>query len=173
MSRVERSDTGHTNGVQDKVRSLWVPLRQMNLLLPNAVVAEICSYRAPSPCEAMPEWFLGMVQWRAQEIPVISLEAVCGLTVPTNPVFSRLMIVNSVNQESPLKHFAIVTAGLPGLIQFGDDTADEVVDYEYDGLKCIVRVGSEEAVIPDLPYLQNLLESCLDETARPGELPVN
>jgi len=66
-----------------------------------------------------------------------------------------------------------VTAGLPGLIQFGDDTADEVVDYEYDGLKCIVRVGSEEAVIPDLPYLQNLLESCLDETARPGELPVN
>jgi chemosensory pili system protein ChpC len=136
-------------------------------------VAEICSYRAPIPFEGMPEWFLGMVQWRAREIPVISLEAVCGLTVPSNPVFSRLMIVNSVNRDSPLKHFAIITAGLPGLIQFGNDMADEVVDDAYDGLKCIVRIGSEEAVIPDLPYLQNLLENCLGDAARVGQVTVN
>ena len=147
--------------VQDKVHSLWVPLREMNLLLPNVAVAEISSYRVPNAREDMPEWFLGMVQWREQEIPVISLEAICGLNVPSNPVFSRLMIINSVNPGSPLKYFAIVTAGLPGLIQFGDDTADEVVDYGNDGLKCIVRIGSEQAVIPDLPYLQGLLEKCL------------
>ena len=149
------------DNVQDKVHSLWVPLREMNLLLPNVAVAEISSYRVPNAREDMPEWFLGMVQWREQEIPVISLEAICGLNVPSNPVFSRLMIINSVNPGSPLKYFAIVTAGLPGLIQFGDDTADEVVDYGKDGLKCIVRIGSEQAVIPDLPYLQGLLEKCL------------
>ena len=149
------------DNVQDKVHSLWVPLREMNLLLPNVAVAEISSYRVPNAREDMPEWFLGMVQWREQEIPVISLEAICGLNVPSNPVFSRLMIINSVNPGSPLKYFAIVTAGLPGLIQFGDDTADEVVDYGNDGLKCIVRIGSEQAVIPDLPYLQGLLEKCL------------
>jgi len=150
---------------QDKVRSLWVPLRQMNLLLPNVAVAEISSYRVPNHREGMPEWFLGMVQWREHDIPVISLESVCGLTVPSNPVFSRLMIVNSVNPDSALQHFAIVTAGLPGLIQFGSDTADEVVDNSFVGLKCIVRIGSEEAVIPDLPYLQGLLESCLVDAA--------
>ena len=147
--------------VQDKVHSLWVPLREMNLLLPNVAVAEIISYRVPNAREGMPEWLLGMVQWREQETPVISLEALCGLNVPSNPVFSRLMIINSVNPDSPLKYFAIVTAGLPGLIQFGDDTADEVVDYGKDGLKCIVRIGSEQAIIPDLPYLQGLLEKCL------------
>lgn len=173
MSGAGRNEVGNMDGVQDKVRSLWVPLRKMNLLLPNVVVAEICSYRAPIPCEGMPEWFLGMVQWRAQEIPVISLEAVCGLTVPSNPVFSRLMIVNSVNRDSPLKHFAIITAGLPGLIQFGNDMADEVVDDAYAGLKCIVRIGSEEAVIPDLPYLQNLLETCLGDAARVRQVTVN
>ena len=153
------------NGMQDKVRSLWVPLREMNLLLPNVAVAEISSYRVPRHCEGMPEWFLGMVAWREHEIPVISLESVCGLTLPLNPVFSRLMVVKSVNPDSRIKHFAIVTAGLPGLIQFGIDTADEVVDDGYDGLKCIVRIGSEQAVIPDLPYLQNLLESCLVDAA--------
>ncbi|MGB5177799.1 MAG: chemotaxis protein CheW [Gammaproteobacteria bacterium] len=159
------SEATKMDGTQDKIRSLWVPLRQMNLLLPNVAVAEISSYRAPTHLEGMPEWFLGMVPWRERDIPVISLEAVCGLAVPSNPVFSRLMIVNSVKPDSTLKHFAIVTAGLPGLIQFGNDTADEVVDDAYDGLKCIVRIGSEQAVIPDLPYLQGLLETCLAEAA--------
>lgn len=158
------SDTSSA-GSQDKVRSLWVPLREMNLLLPNVAVAEISSYRVPAPCEDAPDWLLGMVPWRDQEIPVISLEAVCGLSVPSNPVFSRLMVVNSVNPESPVKHFAIVTAGLPGLIQFGEDTADEVGQEAYDGLKCIVRIGNEQAVIPDLPYLQNMLDDCLSAAA--------
>jgi chemosensory pili system protein ChpC len=158
------SDTG-SGGVHDKVRSLWVPLREMNLLLPNVAVAEISSYRVPTPCENAPDWLLGMVTWRDEEIPVISLEAVCGLSVPSNPVFSRLMVVNSVVPDSPVRHFAIVTAGLPGLIQFGDDTADEVGQEAYEGLKCIVRIGNEQAVIPDLPYLQNMLGECLSRAA--------
>ena len=153
------------DGIQDKVRSLWIPLREMNLLLPNVAVAEIGSYRAPEAQADMPEWFLGMVKWREQSIPVISLEAVCGLSVPSNPVFSRLMVVNSVLPDSPVEHYAIVTAGLPGLIQFGDETADEVAEDKHDGLKCIVRIGNEEAVIPDLEYLQNLLEQQLDKAA--------
>ena len=57
--------------VHEKVRSLWVPLREMNLLLPNVAVAEISSYRAPVPVDGMPDWFLGMVRWRDQDIPVI------------------------------------------------------------------------------------------------------
>ena len=77
-------------GTRDKVRSLWVPLREMNLLLPNVAVAEIGSYRAPEARADMPEWFLGMVKWREKTIPVISLEAVCGLNVPSNPVFLTL-----------------------------------------------------------------------------------
>ena len=165
MNEARINEVGHMDDKQEKVRSLWVPLRQMNLLVPNVAVAEISSYRAPEYNEGMPEWFLGMVQWRGRNIPVISLEAVCGLTVPSNPVFSRLMIVNSVKQDSSVTHFAIVTAGLPGLIQFGSDTADEVLGDPCDGLKCIVRIGSEEAVIPDLPYLQDLLETCLAKAA--------
>jgi len=158
-------EAGQMDGNQDKIRSLWVPLREMNLLLPNVAVAEISSYRAPEAQADMPEWFLGMVRWREQSIPVISLEAVCGLSVHSNPVFSRLMIVNSVSADSPIEHYAIVTAGLPGLIQFGNETADEAVEYDHDSLKCIVRIGNEEAVIPDLEYLQNLLEQQLDKAA--------
>lgn len=165
MSKMDKAEVVQMDGIQGKVRSLWIPLREMNLLLPNVAVAEIGSYRAPEVQADMPEWFLGMVKWREQSIPVISLEAVCGLSVPSNPVFSRLMIVNSVFPDSAVKYYAIVTAGLPGLIQFGAETADEVVEYEGDSLKCVVRIGREEAVIPDLEYLQHLLEQQLEKVA--------
>ena len=153
------------NANNDKVRSLWVPLRDAYLLVPSVAVAEISSYRAPSPVEGMPEWCLGTVKWSGEDIPVISIEAVCGLSMQSNPVFSRLMIVNSVRPDSTLRHYAIVTAGLPGLIQFGPDTADQVVPCANDGLKCIVRIGDEEAIIPDLDYLQALLESVFANAA--------
>lgn len=153
------------NAYNDKVRSLWVPLRDANLLLPNAAVAEISSYRVPSPVPGMPEWCLGTVKWSGEDIPVISIEAVCGLSMQSNPVFSRLLIVNSVRPVSTVHHYAIVTAGLPGLIQFGPDTADQTAPCVNEGLKCIVRIGNEEAIIPDLDYLQALLESELAHAA--------
>jgi chemosensory pili system protein ChpC len=143
---------------QEKIRSLWIPLRGMNLLLPSAAVTEIGSYHVPRSCPGMPDWFLGMVKWRGQEIPVISLESLCGLEYSSNPVFSRLMVVNPVRTNTTVANYAIVTAGLPGLVQLDGDMVDEVSTYVKDGLKCMVRFGNEEAAIPDLDYLQDLLE---------------
>ncbi len=165
MNSSESGQSILPDSAQEKVRSLWVPLCGMNLLLPNMVVAEIGSYRAPEEVPGMPEWFLGKVRWREREIPVISLETLCGLTVPSNPVFSRLMIVNSVRPDSSVEYYGIVTAGLPGLIQFGDDTADSVEAYENEGLHCVVQLGNELAAIPDLGCLQEMLEQCIDQAA--------
>jgi chemosensory pili system protein ChpC len=165
MSSGDPGPSVQQEGAGEKVRSLWVPLREMNLLLPNMAVAEIGSYRTPEVVPGMPEWFLGMVRWRELRIPVISLESVCGLTIPTNPVFSRLMIVNSVRPDSSVEYYGIVTAGLPGLIQFGYETADRVEAYAREGLHCMVQVGNELAVIPDLDGLQEMLEQCLEQAA--------
>lgn len=150
---------------RDRIRSLWVPLRGINLLLPSMAVAEIGSYRVPETQSGMPEWLLGLVKWRQQLIPAISLEVVCGLDNLSNPVFSRLMVVNSVRLESPVRHYAIVTAGLPGLIQFDAKTADDFEACSEDGLHCVLRIGNEYAYIPDLDYVQGLLEQHLDMAA--------
>ncbi len=150
---------------QDKVRSLWVPLRNMNLLLPNLAVAEIGSYRTPDPLPNGPDWLLGTIKWRGINIPVLSLEALCGIKAPSNPVFSRLMIINSVRADSTVSHYAIVTAGLPGLIQFDNDTARSWEASDQEGLKCILQIGTERAAIPDLDYLQAMLEQQFNRAA--------
>ena len=153
------------NTGQEKVRSLWIPMRDMNLLMPNVAVAEIGSYRTPEAIPGMPEWFLGTVNWQGSDIPVISLESLCGMSADSDQVFLRLMIVNSVRPDSPVSHYAIVTAGLPGMIQFGSDTANDVKEFEGDALKCTVHIGNEKASIPDLEYLQGLLEEQLGKAA--------
>lgn len=151
--------------VQEKIRSLWVPLRNMNLLLPNMAVAEIGSYRKPARVEGAPDWLLGNVRWRGLDVPVLSLETLCGMSVTSNPVFSRLMFVNSVHPGSSVPNFAIVTSGLPGLIQFGADTSSACQAGEHPGIRCVVQIGSEQAAIPDLDYLQTLLEQQFDRAA--------
>lgn len=150
---------------QEKIRSLWIPLRGMNLLLPNMAVTEISSYRVPDVQPGMPDWMLGTVKWHGKDIAVISLEALCGIRVSSNPVFSRLMIVNSVRADGRVQNYAIVTAGLPGLIQFGYDTPDEYADFEEDGLLSKVQIGKEEAVIPDLDYLEGMIGDLFEQAA--------
>ena len=150
---------------QDRIRSLWIPLREINLLLPNLAVAEIGSYRVPEARSGMPDWLLGMVKWRQQPIPVISLETLCGLDTVSNPVFSRLMVVNSVRPASPVQHYAVVTAGLPGLIQFDAGMVDDIEACTEDGLHCVLRIGNEYAFIPDLDQIQERLEQQLARAA--------
>ena len=39
--------------------------------LPNVAVAEVVAYRAPDEVEGGPEWLLGKLSWRGQEVPVV------------------------------------------------------------------------------------------------------
>jgi chemosensory pili system protein ChpC len=144
--------------IPDQVRTLWIPLREINLLLPHVAVAEVGNYRIPDKQHDTPDWLLGTLDWRGQIIPVVSLELLCGDKIPANLVYSRLIIINSVRTNSPVRHYAIVAAGLPRPVQFDNTVVDDVETCDLPALQCRVYVGRERAVIPDLDYLQGLLE---------------
>jgi chemosensory pili system protein ChpC len=147
------------NTVPDAVRCLWIPLRGVNMLLPNVAVAEVASYQVPGEQQSTPDWLLGAVNWRGEALPVISLEILCGHRVPANMACSRLIVVNSVRPGSPVRFFAIVAAGLPRLIQFSDAIVNRLEVCELETLHCRVVVGREKAVIPNLDHIQGLLET--------------
>ena len=146
------------NGIPVQVRSLWIPLREVNMLLPHVAIAEIGNYRVPDEQPDTPDWLLGTTRWRGEIIPVVSLELLCGDQLPANPVYSRLIIINSVRTDSPLRHYAIVAAALPRSILFDNTIVDDVETCELPALQCRVYVGREQAVVPDLDYLQGTLE---------------
>jgi len=47
----------------------------VNLLLPNSAVAEILTYRRPDPVKGTAAWLLGVLDWRDNLVPMISLGA--------------------------------------------------------------------------------------------------
>jgi hypothetical protein len=69
-----------------------------------------------------------------------------------------LLIVNSVRPDSPLQFYGIMAAGLPRLMQFDDALAESVEKSSIPELLCRVYIDRQCAVIPDLDYLQGLLE---------------
>ena len=55
------------NAVVESVRSLWVPLDGINLLVPNVAIAEVINYQPLDLLEEGPEWLLGSLRWRDQQ----------------------------------------------------------------------------------------------------------
>jgi chemosensory pili system protein ChpC len=146
------------NGIPDQVRSLWIPLREVNMLLPNVAIAEVGNYRVPDELLDTPDWLLGTIDWRGQIIPVVSLELLCGEKIPANPVYSRFIIINSVRTDSPVRHYALVAAALPRSILFDNTIVDDIDTCDLPALQCRVFIGREQAVVPNLDYLQWMLE---------------
>ena len=149
----------------EQIRSLWIPLRQVNMLLPHAVVAEIGNYRVPNGQGDGPDWLLGDINWRGTTIPVLSLETLCGEPAPANLVYSRLLIVNSVRPNSAVPFYAIVTAGLPRPLPFDNELMSGAEPCSHEALQCRLAIDGEIAVIPDLDYLQAQLERQVADAA--------
>ena len=154
------------NAVIESVRSLWVPLDGVNLLVPNVAVAEVINYQPLELIEDGAPWLLGRLRWRGQALPVISMEYMCGFDLPQSERGTRLSVLNSVRTSSALPFYAMVTAGIPRLISADSDALGEsllATKSLPDTVADCVRIGKEEAVIPDLEIIQTMVESAWGE----------
>ena len=150
------------NAVVESVRTLWVPLEETNLLVPNVAVAEVINYQPLDLIKEGPDWLLGCLRWREQALPVISVESLCGYNSPQGDRGSRISVLNSVCAGSSMPFFAIVTAGIPRLFNADADALGDSVLGEKnlpDVVADCVRIGSEEALIPHLEKIQTIVES--------------
>ncbi len=149
------------NAVVESVRSLWVPLEELNLLVPNVAIAEVINYQPLDLIQDGPDWLLGRLRWRDQELPVISMERLCGFSLPQGERGSRISVLNSVKAHTQISFFAMVTAGIPRLFNADADALGDSIlanrnfpDTVADG----VQIGSETAVIPNLEIIQTMVE---------------
>jgi len=150
------------NAVVESVRSLWVPLEGVNLLVPNVAIAEVISYQPLDLIQDGPDWLLGALRWREQLLPVLSVESLCGFGSPQGERGARISVLNSVNGSSALPFYAMVTAGIPRLIKADADAlGDSMLAARSlpDTVADCVQIGNEEALIPNLEIIQTLVES--------------
>lgn len=142
------------------IRSLLVPLDGQYMLVPNSAVAEILTYRETRPVPGAPDWFVGMLSWRNQTIPVISFEAIAGGATPAVNPRTRIAVFNTVGANPAyLRFYAVMTQGFPSLINIDKASIAPLGDDEAlaESVASKVLVAGRPAAIPNLDYI----ESCL------------
>jgi len=135
-----------------------LPVNQQQLLLPNVSVAEVVGYQAPVTPSDKPEFFLGYVTWRGINIPLISYELANGQTRSTLPAKAQIAVINSIGEHHEvLPFFAIVTQGIPRLVKVASDLIKPIEGQKRNKAEIAsVKLDGEEAIIPDLDYLEAL-----------------
>lgn len=150
------------NQAVNQLATLLLPVAGHQLVLPNVTVAEIIPYRQPQAVAERPAWFLGMLEWRTVQVPVISFELINGQAQPAAVRGQRIAVLNGVQGDERLPFCALVTQGVPRLMRV---MADEMTEEKEADLgpaeKALLRLSGERAVLPDIDFIQQQLLAVL------------
>jgi chemosensory pili system protein ChpC len=140
------------------ISSLYLPIGEGYLLLPNVSVAEVVEYIRPQDRDGVPEFYLGDIVWRGLALPLISFEVANGGPKPKKSANVRIAVLNSVGSDSKkLPFLAILTQGIPRLVKVSSELIKEDGETQGPAESSRVKVDGEPAIIPNLPYLESLV----------------
>ena len=148
---------------KDSVRTLIIPLQGCNLLLPNVAVAEVVAYMRPRAVENAPEWMLGTINWRGMNIPLISYDRLYG-AADGNLGQARIAVFNTIDRNSGIKFYAVVTAGIPQLKRITEDMLQQQSE-GVEGAVCQLQVGDINTRVPDLAALESVVAQAWKQVA--------
>jgi chemosensory pili system protein ChpC len=148
-----------------EVYSLLIPLVESRLLIPRACVAEVIGYQIPAPMENAPPWYLGVVNWNARSVPLVSFEGTIGQPIPPATARSRVVVFHSLAGRVDSGYIGVVSQGFPQLVRVSNDVVrpDHSRSFaERMPVLCQVRMSNETPLIPDLERLEAMIA---DETS--------
>jgi chemosensory pili system protein ChpC len=138
-----------------RIRSTIIPLDSMELLLPNAVVAEVVDYRQPKAIPGSPIWHFGMIQWRGKNLPVVSFELIIDKQLKQLGKRSRIVVLYGLGEgRQRLPYYGVASQNLPRLSHV--DATNIQVDASGDKNRFIaanVMVDGSRAIIPNVEEL--------------------
>ena len=139
------------------IRSQIISLRDDMLLLPNVAVAEVIAYSEFDSVSGKPDWFLGMLAWRARTIPLISFESICGHDKAIPVASSRIAIINAVGGHCDTQFYALLVNSIPRLVKATDENLRTEESPEQKGVLARVSIEGTSAMIPDLDMIEKEL----------------
>lgn len=147
------------------IRSLVVPLDRELMLLPGSVVAEVVPYKEPEPApEGAPAWLVGMVSWREQRVPLLSIEAfISGNAAPAPSSSARIAILKTLDTSRGFPFYGLLTRQIPRLVSVQPDVVEPAVagDTPRHGIAADLLFNGEPIMIPDVDALEAGLSAVL------------
>lgn len=141
-----------------EIRSVMVPVTGVDLLLPNATVAEMIAYAEPDPIPEAVDWVLGTILWHGWQVPVISFSGLIEESEKEDLKGARLCILKTLINSDRMPYMALVTQGHPRLVTITRDNFEQVpTESNPIAVAGRAQVEGRDAVVPDLDRLGHLV----------------
>jgi chemosensory pili system protein ChpC len=146
----------------EDIYSLLIPLEKERLVVPRSCVAEVVRYAVPTGGDA-DRWLCGTVVWNNLDIPIVSLERLCGMPPPAPGGRTRIVVFHplSRNDGSP---YGLLAEGFPQMVRVSREVLEVDQGYQVppdSPIICRVRMLHEQALIPDLEMIEQHLRTAL------------
>ncbi|PCI09033.1 MAG: hypothetical protein COB77_01050 [Gammaproteobacteria bacterium] len=106
------------------IKCVILTLRKENVIVPNALVAEVISVKEVVETEDAPRWLLGNMSWRGEEVPLLSFEAAGGQDFPKVNLNTQAVVLYAVAKDGGVSknpYMGLVMSGVPHVSFFSRD----------------------------------------------------
>ena len=150
----------------NEIRGILIPVsNEKKVLLPNAIIAEVVSYKDLKTSATAPDWYVGSINWRGYEnIPVICYESLSTNGIATRNNEGRVAVIKALGDLEGLPYFAFVVKGVPRLqvVTQGDLQVHELEENTNNAIASQVTIQDELSDIPNIRFIEHVLNALLN-----------
>ena len=148
----------------NEIRGIMIPVaKDKRVLLPNAIIAEVVSYKDLTNIDDSPNWLFGNFNWRGYDVPVICYETLVTGIKSTRDHTGRVAVIKALGDVDVLPYFAMIVHGVPRLqlVTQGDLQVHEVQQADSNAIASRVTIQDEMSEIPNIRFLEHVLGAAL------------
>lgn len=143
-----------------KVRIVRLPTQvsDMEVIVPYAMVAEITEVMLPEGGTHLSRLDAAMVDWRAQRIPLVSVEAMLNEPLPTIGQRVRCAVMYGSNPDIALPYYAVLLSGVPRSEEVNMLSFSEEASSEGGFWRLSAEMGGRRVGVPDIRWLESQID---------------
>lgn len=147
--------------VNATVKCVLLNINEDTLVLPNRSIAEIIPIRNMINVANKPGWMLGYLDWRGQSVPLVSLEMMGGVRMPSLASGNvKAAIIYTISDDRAFPFVAVLIQGAPEVFDLAptdisEDTEAKIVN---PVIEQKVLVKEQPASIVDLSKLEKAIK---------------
>ena len=149
---------------QQSIKCVILTLRKENVIVPNSLVAEIISVKDVQSIENAPNWYLGSLNWRGADVPLLSFEAAGGDDISKVNLNTQAVVLYGVGGGGGIKdhpYLALVMSGVPHVSHFTREQIKSDGDSidEHPMIAEKVRINGASVSILDVDAMVEMADS--------------
>ena len=144
------------------IKCVILTLRNNNVIVPDALVAEIISVKDIETGVSRPEWYLGDMKWHSVNVPLLSFETAACTEVTKVNLNTQAVVLYAVaknGEVSKTPYIGLVMSGVPHVSTFSREQfkIDSEAVEDHPMVAQHVRINCASVSILDIDAMVNMV----------------